>query len=75
MDQKILVNKARCKKCNDVIESKHQHDFVSCRCGEIFVDGGTDYLRRGGRNLDSIDDLSEYESVETAVIEEPTEVK
>jgi len=41
-------NRARCKNCSDIIESKHRHDFVSCKCGAIFVDGGNDYWRFGG---------------------------
>ena len=45
--RRILVNKVRCKKCDDVIESKHRHDFQSCRCGAIYIDGGTDYQRCG----------------------------
>ena len=40
--------KVRCLKCLDVIESKHRHDFVRCKCGAVFVDGGNDYLRMGG---------------------------
>ncbi len=44
----ILRNAAQCALCKDIIESKHRHDFVSCKCGEIFVDGGQDYLRGGG---------------------------
>lgn len=49
----IISNKARCKKCNTVIESKHRHDFVSCKCKAIFVDGGKDYLRRGFMSKDA----------------------
>ncbi len=41
-------NRAKCRKCGDVIESTHRHDFVSCKCGAIFVDGGNDYWRFGG---------------------------
>ena len=44
---KILVNKVRCKKCGDVIESKSTHDFQSCECGAIFIDGGKEYQRYG----------------------------
>lgn len=54
----ILHNKAQCKKCNQIIESTHRHDFVKCQCGAIFVDGGQDYIRRGG-NFDNIIELSE----------------
>ena len=42
------MNKAKCKKCGDVIESKHRHDFVWCKCKTIFVDGGNDYWKWGG---------------------------
>lgn len=50
----IIRNAARCRKCNDEIESKHVHDFVECKCGAIFVDGGKDYLRSGGNPEDFI---------------------
>ena len=53
----ILRNSARCRKCDDEIESKHRHDFVACACGAIFVDGGKAYLRRGG-DLADIEDTS-----------------
>jgi len=43
-----MRNWAKCRKCGDVIESKYRHDFVMCGCGAIFVDGGNDYIRRGG---------------------------
>ena len=42
----ILRNAIRCKRCGDVIESKHRHDFRTCSCGAVAVDGGYDYLRR-----------------------------
>jgi len=54
----ILKNKAQCVKCGDIIESIYRHDFKSCKCGAIFVDGGRDYLRRGGEFEDIIE-LSE----------------
>lgn len=57
---KIKSNKGKCLKCGDVIESKYRHDFVECKCGKCFVDGGTDYLRRGG--IDNFEDLSEVEN-------------
>jgi len=56
---KIKSNKILCLKCNDLIESKHRHDFKYCSCENIFVDGGKDYLRRGG-TLTDYNDLSEY---------------
>ena len=53
----IVVNKAQCKKCGDIVESLHRHDFKACSCGAIFVDGGLNYIRWGG-DSDSIVDLS-----------------
>lgn len=57
--QKILVNKIKCKKCGDVIESKSRHDFKSCICGAVSVDGGLDYIRRCGEE-DDYEELSVF---------------
>lgn len=57
----IKSNKAQCKLCKDIIESTHRHDFVRCKCGEIFVDGGKDYLKRGARDFNNVIELSEAE--------------
>lgn len=58
---KKYKNKAMCNKCKDVIESKYRHDFVSCSCGAIYIDGGNDYCRRGGNKEDFIDIFEEIE--------------
>ena len=44
----IIQNAASCNGCGDFIVSKHRHDFVTCSCGAIAVDGGQEYLRRVG---------------------------
>jgi len=65
----VVTNKAQCKLCDDVIESKHGHDFRWCKCGEIAVDGGKSYLKRAAKtSFDNLIELSEtydepYESV------------
>ncbi len=61
--QKVIKNKVKCLKCNTIIESFHCHDFKSCPCQNIYVDGGTDYIRRLGPGLmdGTIEDLSEFE--------------
>ena len=56
--QKIIKNAIRCKSCGDVIESKHVHDFVMCRCGSCAVDGGPAYLRRCYREEGCYEELS-----------------
>ena len=63
--RKIFKNAAKCLKCGDVIESKHRHDYVTCSCGNVSVDGGTDYLRRSFKEMASWIDISICE-------EEPT---
>ena len=60
---KIMVNKIRCKKCGDVIESKSVHDFKFCKCESVAVDGGHNYLRRLGEP-ENWENLSEYEVIE-----------
>jgi hypothetical protein len=47
----IVQNAVICNKCDEFIVSKNRHDFVECECGNIFVDGGQEYLRRGGPGL------------------------
>lgn len=49
--QAILRNTITCDACKDVIESHYRHDFVTCRCGAVSVDGGHDYLRRVGSDF------------------------
>jgi hypothetical protein len=60
----IIRNSARCNLCGDEIESTYRHDFKSCKCGAIFVDGGHAYLRRGANNLSDIIDTSIIEKDE-----------
>ncbi len=35
-----MRNRAKCKLCNSIIESFHERDYVTCKCGEISIDGG-----------------------------------
>lgn len=53
----IIQNAMSCLSCGDFIVSKHRHDFVTCTCGAISVDGGQEYLRRVGA-LDACVDMS-----------------
>lgn len=62
----MIRNIAKCKKCGDIIESKHRHDFVLCSCGAIFVDGGHDYIRRGGDQFDE-----EFDRQNGFIVEKP----
>lgn len=44
--KEIVLNRAQCLNCKQVITSWHRHDFRTCKCGGLSVDGGTDYLKR-----------------------------
>lgn len=55
---KLTCNAVKCLICGTVLDSKHRHDFQACKCG-TFVDGGLDYCRCGGPDLDKIEYLSE----------------
>lgn len=58
-EPRIIRNRIRCRRCDDTIESHSQHDFRSCSCGAVFVDGGHSYQRIGGEPEDW-ENLSEY---------------
>ena len=53
----IIKNAAQCLNCNEIVESKHRHDFVRCSCGNVAVDGGKAYLKRSVRGK-GIKDMS-----------------
>ena len=59
--QRIISNKIQCKHCGEIIESKHVHDLVKCKCEICSIDGGHDYMRIGG-NQGDWEDLSEWEA-------------
>ena len=57
----LTKNSVKCLLCDTVLESKHRHNFVSCGCSnQTFTDGGNEYLRFGGKDLDLIENLCEY---------------
>lgn len=37
-----------CDNCKDLLWSLHVHDYKSCTCGSVFIDGGAEYCRMGG---------------------------
>ena len=57
----IYPNRAKCKLCNSVIESFHQADYVTCKCGEYAVlnGAGLDCESKSGdwSNFVRVDDL------------------
>jgi len=43
--------KIKCLLCFDLIESKYRHDFVTCKCGNVSVDGGNDYMKVSSKTM------------------------
>lgn len=60
--RKVLThNSVKCLECGEVLVSKSQHHFVSCRCpNETATDGGNVYQRYMGKDLDKVENLSKY---------------
>ena len=59
------MGRVKCLVCGKILESKTRHDFVSCWCeNETFVDGGNDYTRIGGKDLNKIQILRDESVLE-----------
>lgn len=57
--KQIILNRVQCKSCGEVLTSYHRHDYKTCGCeNETMVDGGNEYQRYGGENLDLVDTSS-----------------
>jgi len=41
---KTRVHAIQCPKCKDIIYSRARHDYHSCTCGDVTIDGGFDYM-------------------------------
>jgi hypothetical protein len=48
-----MRNRAKCKLCGYVIESFTIKDFVSCHCGEISIDGGSEYYKAFAKDFNN----------------------
>ena len=61
MDKILVKNICKCLVCGTILPSAHRHDFKQCSCeNATFNDGGLDYIRRGGKDTEMIEDMSEY---------------
>ena len=58
MTKKLIKNAFKCLHCDDIIESKHRHDFSTCKCEKSCCDGGESYIRLIG-DLNMMQDVVE----------------
>lgn len=48
-------NVVQCLECKMILVSFHRHDYKTCRCpNKTMIDGGADYLRAGGVDLEKV---------------------
>lgn len=59
--RQLVYNAVKCMECGEVLVSYHGHDYKTCKCPqETMVDGGVNYARYGGVDLDKIEHLHVY---------------
>lgn len=59
--KQLVYNSITCDECNETIVSYHRHDYKTCSCpNEAMVDGGTEYLRYGAKNMSKIKQFAVY---------------
>lgn len=59
----IYKNRVQCLSCEDIIHSKNRHDYVTCKCNSISLDGGSWYVKvswKPHRSYHTIKFLTEY---------------
>lgn len=59
--KKLIKNQVKCLKCGDIIVSERRYDFVTCSCGNVSVDGGSDYCRVSFEEKGTWVDISVWE--------------
>lgn len=42
----IIRNRAKCRLCRDILESITPTECITCRCGEITIAGGKEFIHR-----------------------------
>jgi hypothetical protein len=61
MKDQIVYNSVTCLECLETLVSYHRHDYKTCGCkNETMVDGGTEYLRYGGKDMRKLSLYSIY---------------
>ena len=56
----IKINQVKCLLCGDHPRSIHRHDYKSCKCGNVAVDGGSQYQRVIGSSENWLNELVPY---------------
>jgi thymidylate synthase len=73
-EEVFMRNRAKCKLCQDIIESFHSTDLVICKCGEIYVDAG-ESMKCGAGNWDNFLRVDDEGNEIVPIIKEKGDVK
>lgn len=71
-----MRNRAQCKLCKDVVESFQEFDYVSCKCDEIAITGGTvkyECFAKNWENFLRVDDNGDVIPIRLAAKEDVIE--
>ncbi len=60
----LYVNGAICGECGWFVRSRNRHDMVTCKCGNVSVDGGSMYAKRNFKTGNYTDVIEYYSDVE-----------
>ena len=41
----MIIKAYRCKTCEDILFSRAKHDYRTCSCGKVAVNGGIEFLQ------------------------------
>lgn len=53
--RQLVYNAVTCVDCLDTLVSYHRHDYKVCQCeNQTMVDGGLDYIRYGGKDMNKV---------------------
>jgi len=53
----IYINGAECLECGWFIRSKNRHHMISCKCGNVTVDGGSMYAKRSAKDFSKVKEV------------------
>lgn len=57
MPRIIKLNSARCLICNQILVSRSVHDYVTCKCGNLSIDGGNEYIKVASNDYTKVESL------------------
>jgi hypothetical protein len=59
----LYINAAICNECNFFVRSRNRYDYRSCKCGNVSVDGGSQYAKRTFKLRDYQDVLVQFDNL------------